>query len=257
MKNETKTYLRSNLRSIAATLSILALLNATLHAAVPQTSSSTAPQAVAQAPGAPIPSQIATAHTVFLSNMGSDSNFPIDATQAYNAIYQDLQTWGKYQLAASPEQADLIFQLRDVSTYTTYYGNHGTTYTINHPSFQLTIVDAKSNVTLWTINSPVYLAGKKQTLARWEALAETNLISRIKVVAGQPLSNVETADLTTAPKTHGKALAYILVGSIVGAGVAGGLILHHEFENSLANQKATQDAFCKANNIPLSECAGG
>jgi hypothetical protein len=28
-------------------------------------------------------------------------------------------------------------------------------------------------------------------------------------------------------------------------------------ENSLANMKASQDAFCAANNIPLSQCAGG
>ena len=51
--------------------------------------------------------------------------------------------------------------------------------------------------------------------------------------------------------------ALILTGVVVGAGVAGGLILHHEYENSLASQKASQDAFCQANNIPLSQCAGG
>jgi hypothetical protein len=51
--------------------------------------------------------------------------------------------------------------------------------------------------------------------------------------------------------------ALILAGVVIGAGVAGGFILHHEYENSLANQKASQDAFCQANNIPLSQCAGG
>jgi hypothetical protein len=29
------------------------------------------------------------------------------------------------------------------------------------------------------------------------------------------------------------------------------------YENGLANGKAQQDAFCNANHIPLSECAGG
>ncbi|HEX4577068.1 MAG TPA: hypothetical protein VH117_06930 [Edaphobacter sp.] len=51
--------------------------------------------------------------------------------------------------------------------------------------------------------------------------------------------------------------ALILAGVVIGAGVAGGFILHHEYENSLANQKASQDAICQANNIPLSQCAGG
>jgi len=89
------------------------------------------------------------------------------------------------------------------------------------------------------------------------SISETNLVSRVKVVAGQPLSPDETADLTTVPNYHHVRTALIIVGIVVGAGVAGGLILHHEFENSLANQKASQDAFCTANNIPLSECAGG
>ena len=163
--------------------------------------------AIAQSPSptpanAPVPAQIAAAHSVFLSNLGADANFPVNATQAYNDIYKALTTWGRYQLAGAPEQADLIFQLRGVSTLTTYSGAHGTTYTVNNPAFQLTIVDPKSNVTLWTITSPVALAGSKQTLARWLAISETNLVSRIKVVAGEQLTPTETADLTTVPNYH-------------------------------------------------------
>jgi hypothetical protein len=37
------------------------------------------------------------------------------------------------------------------------------------------------------------------------------------------------------------------------AGVGGYLAYRH----SIANQKASQDAFCEAHNIPLSMCAGG
>jgi hypothetical protein len=205
----------------------------------------------------PIPSQIATAHTIFLSNLGADTNFPIDPNQAYTAIYDGLQNWGRYQLVSTPQQADLIFQLHELSTYTTYVGNHGSTYTINNPSFVLTIVDANSNVTLWTISSPVYLAGSKSTLARWESIAETNLVSRIKVVAGQSLSTTESADLVSAPKGHRKAAIIIASSVFVGVAVGGPLLLHHLYENSLASQKASQDAFCNANHIPLSECAGG
>lgn len=206
---------------------------------------------------APVPAQIAASHTVFLSNLGTDTSFPVDATQAYNDIYKALTTWGRYQLVSSPDQADLIFQLRGVSTLTTYSGGHGTTYTVNNPAFQLTIVDPKSNVTLWTITSPVALAGSKQTLARWLAISETNLVSRIKVVSGAQLNPAETADLTTVPNYHHGRTALILVASVVAFGVGGGLLLHHLYEDSLSSQKASQDAFCSANNIPLSECAGG
>jgi hypothetical protein len=226
-------------------------------AAVAQSPNPAATTATTLASHAPVPAQIASSHTIFLSNLGADASFPVDSTQVYNDIYKALQTWGHYQLVSSPAQADLIFQLRDVSTFTTYYGNHDSTYTVNNPTFQLTIVDPKSNVTLWTITSPVALAGSKQTLARWLSISEINLVSRIKVVAGQPLAPTETADLTTVPNLHRGRLVLILVGSSVALGVGGGLLLHHLYENSLADQKASQDAFCNANHIPLSQCAGG
>lgn len=206
---------------------------------------------------APIPYKIQQAQTIFLANSGSDPNFPIDATKAYNDIYAALHTWGRYKLVNSPDQADLVFQLRDIAPITDVTGNRGGVYSITNPAFQLTIFDPKSNITLWTITSPVNVTGKNQVLARWVSISETNLVSRVKVVAGQPLSPDETADLTTVPNYHKTRTLLIVGGVFVGAAVAGGLILYHEHENSLANMKASQDAFCATNNIPLSQCAGG
>jgi hypothetical protein len=208
-------------------------------------------------PAAPVPSQIQQAQTIFLTNSGSDPNFPIDATKAYNDIYTALQTWGRYKLVSSPDQADLVFQLKGIAPITDVSGNRGGVYSVTSPAFQLIILDPKSNIALWTITSPVTVHGRNQALARWLSLSETNLVSRVKVVAGQPLSPDETADLTTVPNYHNGRTALIVVGVVVVAAVAGGLIGYHEYENGLANQKASQDAFCAANNIPLSQCAGG
>jgi len=256
------------IHSNAALLCALILFNQLAYAAsapyqtaTPQspatsTSAQAAP-AVATSPNAPVPAQIAAAHTVFVANTGADDNFPGDATQSYNSVYAALQAWGHYQLVSAPEQADLVFQLRDLAPITNVTGNHGVVYSLASPAFQLTILDAKSNVALWTITSPVNLAGKKQILARWQAISVTNLISRIKILANQPLTSTESADLTLAPRTHGSRNAVIVVAIVVGVGVGGGLLLHHLYENSLANGKASQDQFCEANNIPLNECAGG
>jgi hypothetical protein len=208
-------------------------------------------------PLAPVPSQIQQAQTIFLTNSGSDPNFPIDANKAYNDIYAALRTWGRYKLVNSPEQADLVFQLKGVDPITDVSGNRGGVYSVTSPAFQLTILDPKSNIALWTITSPVSVKGKNQVLERWVSISETNLVSRVKVVAGQPLSPDESADLTTVPKYHNTRTLLIVGGVVVGAAIAGGLIAHHEFENGLANQKASQDAFCAANNIPPSLCAGG
>jgi hypothetical protein len=243
------------MRCIAVFLCLSISLNPFTPAAFSQTSSSTTSST--PVPSASIPAQIATAHTIFLSNLGADASFPVGSDQVYNDIYKALAAWGHYRLVNSPDQADLIFQLREVSTLTTMSGTDDSIYTVNNPTFQLTIVDPKSAVTLWTITSPVSLAGSKQTRARWLSISETNLISRIKVVAGEPLAPLETADLTTVPKSHGGRLALLIVGGTVALGVGGGLLLHHLYENSLADQKASQDAFCTASHIPLSECAGG
>jgi hypothetical protein len=206
---------------------------------------------------APVPSQIQQAQTIFLTNSGSDPNFPIDATKSYNDIYAALQTWGRYKLVNSPDWADLVFQLKGIAPITDVSGNRGGVYSVTSPAFQITILDPKSNIALWTITSPVTVTGKNEVLARWVSLSETNLVSRVKVVAGQPLSPDETADLTTVPKYHNARTGLIIIGVVVGAAVAGGLIVHHEYENGLANQKTSQDAFCAANNIPPSLCAGG
>src|SRR3984957_18385996 len=58
---------------------------------------------------------------------------------------------GRYKLVNSPEQADLVFQLRNIAPITDATGNHGGVYSVTSPAFQLTILDPKSNIALWTI----------------------------------------------------------------------------------------------------------
>ncbi len=209
-------------------------------------------------PNSPVPAQIGSAHTVFLANLGADANFPVDATRTYNDISAALQGWGHYQIVDTPAQADLVFQIHAINPITGVggYGRTGV-YSVNTPSLEINILDAKTNVLLWTVDSPLYAAVRASKRESWYNVAVGNLISRVKVLAKQPLTPTETANLTLYPNYHRTRNTLIVVGSVVGLGVAAGLIAHHEYENSLNNQKASQDAFCKANNIPLSECAGG
>jgi hypothetical protein len=215
--------------------------------------------AAAALPATPPATIIASAHTVYLSNSGGDPNFPLDQTIAYQKIYAALQSWGRFQIVGSPAQADLIFDLYDQASVTGYSYDNDTdaNYPIYSPAFQLIMVDPRTNQPVWTIDSPVNLTGKGATFDKWTAIAVTNLVSRVRVAAGEPLSATETADLTTVPQTHfGRIVALSVVG-FVALSVGSGLLLHHLYENSLANGKAQQDAFCQANNIPPSECAGG
>jgi len=208
-------------------------------------------------PTGPVPAGIAAAHNIMLTTVGVSPNFPLDPGQVYNDLYADLQAWGHYRLVSTPQEADLIFELREVAPRSEIYGGHGYVYSAHSPAFLLTMVDPKTQLALWTITSPVYLAGKNQVYAHWVSLAESNLVSRVKVVAGQPLNSQEQADLTTVPKNHYGRNAIIATSAVLALGIGAGLIAHHEFENSLANAKKQQDAFCTANHIPLNECAGG
>jgi hypothetical protein len=70
-----------------------------------------------------------------------------------------LQTWGRYKLVNSPDQADLVFQLKGIAPITDISGNRGGVYSVTSPAFQITILDPKSNIAFWTITSPVNVTG--------------------------------------------------------------------------------------------------
>jgi hypothetical protein len=251
MKPAASTTLHRALRTIAAVLSFAILFNqsvraATLHqvAAAAQTPQAPPPPQAPAPSQAPVPTQIAAARTIFLVNNGADANFPITAQDAYSRVYAALQAWGHFQLVSSPDQADLVFQLRDIAPVTGVYGDRAGTYAINSPAFQLAIKDPKSNVTLWTVNSPVQIAGRKAARARWLDIAVTNLVSRVKVLANQPLDETETANLTTYPHYHGTGFTIALIAITVGAAVATGLIMKHAFDDKVSSQNA---ALCAQN----------
>ena len=92
---------------------------------------------------APIPTQIATAKTAFLSNACAlDYN---SCRKAYNDIYEGLQKWGKYKLVGTTEDADLVLELHYAPA--------------DPPStqipFRIVILDARNQFKLWTINEPI------------------------------------------------------------------------------------------------------
>lgn len=104
-------------------------------------------------PPAPLPAEITQAKTVFLTNGGGSD-------VAYDAFYQAMKEWGKYQIVGSPDQADLVITLQywveknGSSTYpvTNTYTGHTTYYSRENvdPQLKLTIIDAKTKAELWS-----------------------------------------------------------------------------------------------------------
>ncbi|MES2393656.1 MAG: hypothetical protein V4555_18605, partial [Acidobacteriota bacterium] len=182
--------LRSIARSFFAILTLILLPTQLALAAAAQTDAT--PQTPVTTPRPPAPTRIAAAHKIFLRNAGAAPNFPIDQARAYEAIYTALQSWGRYQLVPSADEADLVFALHDVSPITNVVGDDTSTYTLHTPAFQLNILDAQTKTQIWTITSPVMLEGRGKTYDRWVDTSITNLVSRIKVLSGETLNASES-----------------------------------------------------------------
>lgn len=68
-------------------------------------------------PVGPIPMQILAAHKVFISNgETSGRNWPPNIV--YDAFYTGMKTWGKYELATTPADADVDLRFATSSPLT-------------------------------------------------------------------------------------------------------------------------------------------
>jgi hypothetical protein len=121
--------------------------------------------------GAPIPTQIATAKTAFLSNACAlDYN---SCRKAYNEIYEGLQKWGKYKLVGTTEDADLVLELH-------YAPAEAPSAQI---PFRIVILDAHNQFKLWTINEPIDYSFTAAKSASTLGDAVQRVLADFKVIA--------------------------------------------------------------------------
>lgn len=104
--------------------------------------------------GTPLPSQIASAKKVFISNTVGDDLHSDDPSQVYRAFYAAVKTWGRYELVTTPAAADLVFEIsfREPIVAVAIAGSSaavpvGGSYT--DPHLRLVILDPKTRVSLW------------------------------------------------------------------------------------------------------------
>jgi len=90
-------------------------------------------------PAAPIPTQIATAKTAFIS-FAAEGTY-IDDARDYNALYAALTTWDHYQLTTRPADAELILKVQRTAA-------------VSPLSLSVQIIDRATGVILWTISEP-------------------------------------------------------------------------------------------------------
>lgn len=136
---------------------------------------------------APIPGQVAAAHTIFVANAGGNSfEAVVDQTvfsggpdRPYNQFYAAVHDSGRYQLVSSPANADLVFEigwvLSDTGLKLPVLGE-----------LRLTLIDPKTHVTLWRLSEYVRGAILQGNRDKNFDQAMSTILSRLKQLTGTP-----------------------------------------------------------------------
>jgi hypothetical protein len=137
-------------------------------------------------PPAPLPAVVANAHKAFLTNGGGSD-------LAYDAFYDQMKKWGKYQIVGSPEEADLIVELAyrvehgGTRVWSSNNSYDGTTQVhsaqIVDPQLVLTIYDAKSKNSLWSTIDHRRLARREKNREKETINSAERLVDELKTRA--------------------------------------------------------------------------
>ncbi len=153
-----------------------------------------------ESPPAPLPAQIFTARKVFVCNGGGDTldYYSGGPDRAYNELYAALKGWGRYELVATPVDAELVFEISFSVPILgeAVSGGAGTpvsSKTVIDPQFRLAIRELKTQVLLWTFIEHVQNALLKGNRDKNFDQAMTALVNDIRNVAGQPAAKGGTS----------------------------------------------------------------
>jgi len=107
-------------------------------------------QQPAEAPPAPVPSQIVSAKKIFIANAAGDhdprvSKYFGGPDGIYNQFYADIKSGGRFEPVSAPADADIVVEVT-LGTFPLVAGYAG---------FRLSVFDPKTNVLLWTASEPV------------------------------------------------------------------------------------------------------
>lgn len=128
----------------------------------------TAQQPVPPLAVAPVPPQLLNAKTVFISNAGADSGlfphpFTGDPDRAYNEFYANVESWGRYQLVATPAEADLVFEIQLTAPNGPSNADKQKGASDPLPMLRLVIYDRRTHYVLWALTESIAPAALQKT----------------------------------------------------------------------------------------------
>jgi hypothetical protein len=122
----------------------------------------------AEPAAAPIPIQVLSGKKVFISYRESDAD-PGAPNLTYNEFYALMKSWGKYELATAPADADLVFEIRYVSG-------------LSDSQLCLSIVDPKTHFVLWPFIQHVQSSSRETARRKNFDQAMSDLVDDVKKV---------------------------------------------------------------------------
>ncbi|MFP5229318.1 MAG: hypothetical protein ACLGXA_17035 [Acidobacteriota bacterium] len=142
-------------------------------------------------PPGPVPAPITSAQKIFIANGGMDAfslqafqEIGLNGTYAYDSLYAAVRTWSQYQIVSSPADADLVLDIRFTAPLVGEHGNWAFQRVLANTAWQfqteITILDAKTRLPLWTLTEPVRPANLKGTWRKNIAEANAALAGDLK-----------------------------------------------------------------------------
>ncbi len=160
--------------------------------------------------GAPVPPQILSAKSVFISNAGGSNYFDMftgGPDRAYNTLYALLQQSNRYQLVSTPAQADLIFEIRAIAPSVSTGDAVG-----YNPQLILNILDPKTSTLLWTTSDNVRALGRQKSRDRGFDQSVGVLLDKFGEVTGQPLTPEQAKAVHNNSRMPTATKVFIFVG---------------------------------------------
>jgi hypothetical protein len=197
---------------------------------------------VAQTIAAPVPSQILLAKRMFIANAGSETygsetyfrltRYDGGPDRFYNQFYAAMKAWGRYELTGSPAEADVVGEVRFsspvVEQNAVVLGDRSASDPVYDPQLNLTLLDPKSRVPLWSLTEHIQPGRGKDANNRNFDQAVTRLVERAKLLASSSIDVTRVADAppvgaVEAARKQAQA-SHAAIGALVGVGV-GALIM--------------------------------
>lgn len=160
---------------------------------------------------APVPPQLLHAHSVFVANAGGSTYFDIfngGPKRAYNTFYNELKRTQRYDLVSSPEQADLIFEIRAIAPESS-----GADDTPSYsPQVILTVREPKTTAVLWSESANVRAFGTRSRRDRQFDQSVAVLVDKLAQATGQPLTDKQAKAIDANSRIPTAAKVFLISG---------------------------------------------